>query len=290
MDIKQLKYFLTIANEGSISKAADILHMAQPPLSQQLKALENELGVTLFERNTRNMKLTDVGEKLIYRATQILNLVELTTREIIDLTDGLDGTLSIGTVSSAGVTFLYEIINNFHKKYNHINFEIIDEDTYSIINLLKNRSIDIGIIRTPFDLEDFEYIYLPSEPLVIASTKKFWKDDLECIDLKDFIGEDLLVPIRYKESLSNLCNKYDFEPRIVCKSNDIRTILLFCESGLGSAIIPKDCLKLIPNCSLNYIEINEPSLNVGTAIIWSKKQYISSVARRFISYLQNFIK
>lgn len=135
MDIRQLRYFLTIADEGSISKAAEKLHMSQPPLSQQLKLLETELGVQLFERNTRKITLTNVGEALLYRTRQILDLFELTKNEVMDINEGLDGTLSIGTVSSAGATFLPDIMQRFHQKYPRVKFEILDEDSDSFLNV-----------------------------------------------------------------------------------------------------------------------------------------------------------
>jgi len=120
MDIRQLRYFLTIADEGSISKAAEKLHMSQPPLSQQLKLLETE---------------TNVGEALLYRTRQILDLFELTKNEVIDINEGPDGTLSIGTVSSAGATFLPDKMQRFHHKYPRVKFEILDEDSDSFLNV-----------------------------------------------------------------------------------------------------------------------------------------------------------
>ena len=164
MDIRQLRYFLTIADEGSITKAAEKLHMSQPPLSQQLKLLETELGVQLFERNTRNITLTDVGEALLYRTRQILDLFELTKNEVMDIHAGLDGTLSIGTVSSAGATFLPNIMQRFHQMYPRVNFEILDEDSDKIMEMLTHGMIDLGIIRTPFAQNEFEHLTLPSVP------------------------------------------------------------------------------------------------------------------------------
>ena len=111
MDIKQLKYFIAIAEEGSISKAAKRLHMAQPPLSQQLKAMESELGVELFERSTRKLEITSSGQAMYHKAKQILKLMDIAIKEVKDISDGLAGKLSIGTVSAAGATFLPQLIS-----------------------------------------------------------------------------------------------------------------------------------------------------------------------------------
>lgn len=105
MDIRQLKYFLTITEEEQITAAARRLRIAQPPLSQQMKGLEDELGITLFKRGPRHIQLTDAGKLLANRARQILELSDSTVREIDDFKRGLKGTLSIGTVSSSGNIF-----------------------------------------------------------------------------------------------------------------------------------------------------------------------------------------
>lgn len=282
MDIRQLTYFLTIAEEGNISRAAEKLHIAQPPLSQQLKLLENELGMTLVERSTRKIQLTDVGKTLQHRAKQILKLLEATEKELKDINEGLQGTLSIGSVSSAGATLLPDRICSFYKSYPGITFEIIDEDTSKIIELLNNGVIDIGIIRTPFDIENFESIYLPDEPMVVAGVKIPWEEDQKFICMSDLAEKSLIVQRRYEDMLVQLCHREGFSPKVLCKSNDVRTVLLWASTGLGLAIVPKNCISLIGNIHLTYKEIKESSLNVGTAIIWPKDRFISSAARHFL--------
>lgn len=282
MDIRMLKYFLAIIEEGSISKAAEKLHIAQPPLSQQLKLLEEELGAVLIERSTRKFEVTDVGRRLGERAKQILELMDTTIREVKDISQGLQGTLSIGTVSSAGAAFLPERINSFRKKYPGVNFEIIDEDTTRIIELLKSKVIDIGIIRTPFNSELFEAIVLPEEPMSVASTDIAWDGSQKQIYIENLKDKPLIVPYRYERTIQELCHERGFQPQILCKSNDVRTMLLWANAGLGYAIVPRNCSELIPSTGLKFVELKEAALNSGTAIIWSKEHYLSSAARHFL--------
>lgn len=283
MDIKQLTYFLAIAEEGNISKAAERLHMAQPPLSQQLKLLEEELDATLIERSTRKLQITDIGERLQYRAKQILELVDTTIKEVEDINKGFQGMLSIGTVSSAGAALLPEKLSSFHEKYPGINFEIIDEDTYKIIELLNNGIIDIGIIRTPFNLDMFESKCLPVVPMVAISKNLQLTSECETLSMTDLTNKPLIVQHRYEKIIIELCHKSGFEPRILCRSNDVRTILLWASTGMGIAIVPNDCISLIQSVNLEHRKINEPSLNVGTAIIWTKDHYQSSAANHFLN-------
>lgn len=287
MDIKQLIYFITIAEECSFSKAAERLYMAQPPLSYQLKLLEEELNVKLMERTTRKLQLTDAGKALFQRSKQLLEFLDTSIKEVKDIHNGFQGNLSIGTVSSAGAAILPEIIKSFHLSYPGIDFEILDEDTSKIIELLNGGIIDIGIIRTPFKSDNFEAILLPDEPMLAVSNTELCEGQ-SVLKLWNLKNTPLIIQRRSEGSLIELCNSYDFKPRIICKSNDVRTILLWAGMGLGTALVPKNCVNLAPNANLKYKEIAEPSLLTGTAIIWPKQRYISSAARRFLEAFHNF--
>ena len=130
MDIKQLTYFLAIAEEGNISAAAKKLHISQPPLSLQLKLLEEELGVVLLERGARKSTLTDAGRLLYKHARYILQLVENAEREIQDFGNGIQGTLRLGTISSSGTILLGERMRLFHRAAPNIRFEIHEGNTF----------------------------------------------------------------------------------------------------------------------------------------------------------------
>ncbi|MHB1653050.1 MAG: LysR family transcriptional regulator [Desulfitobacteriaceae bacterium] len=282
MDIRQLTYFLAIIEEGNITRAAERLHIAQPPLSQQLKLLEDELGVKLVERSTRKMQITDAGQMLRQRAKQMLELMETTIKELKDYNEGLQGTLSIGTISS-GAMLLSKRIHSFHQIYPGINFQIREGGTYEILELLKSRVIEIGIIRTPLNTEAYESICLPNEPMVAATRDDSnWEEHQKYIHLTELANKPLLVDRRYEKIIVESCQQAGFEPRIICKSDDSRAILLWANTGMGTAIVPKTWIGLIQNTNLKYKVIDEPSLITGTAIIWLKNQYLPSAARHFL--------
>ena len=133
MDLKQLKYFLTVVDERQITAAARKLHMAQPPLSQQMKLLESELGTELVKRGPHHIELTDAGRLLTRRAQQLLALADSTSREIADLCQGLRGTLAIGTISSSGSILWHPGLQRFQQQYRDVHFEIYDANTYQLI-------------------------------------------------------------------------------------------------------------------------------------------------------------
>ncbi len=266
MDIKQLKYFLTIAEEGQITSAAKKLNMAQPPLSQQLKLLEEELGVKLVERGSRHLKLTDTGKILMNRARQILELTNSAVKEVKDFSKGLQGTLSIGTVSSSGATLLNESVLEFHKEYSGIEFEIYE-----------------GIVRTPFNALNFECKYAKTEPMIAAIPREYyWEPAKYSISVSALKNKPLIIYRRFEQLICETCMEYGFEPQIFCKCDDARTALLWANAGAGIAIVPKSAFELAANSNLLYKEIENEKLKTKIAAIWVKDRYISPLASKFI--------
>jgi LysR family transcriptional regulator, salicylic acid-responsive activator of bsdBCD len=283
MDLRQLAYFLAIAEEGNITRAAERLHIAQPPLSQQLKLLEEEFGVVLMERNTRKIQITDAGRLLQTRAKQILELTEKTAKELKDLKEGFQGTLSIGTISSAGETLLPLKIQSFHEKYPGVDFHIRESGTFEILELIKGGVVELGIIRTPLNQDIFEYINLPDEPMVAGALGDlFWDGNRGCLELTGLEGKPLLMHNRYTNNIEEACRKAGFEPRIICRIDDTRSMLSWANTGMGIAIIPRDMIGLLPDAKLDYREIKEESLVTRTVIIWMKNRYLSAPARHFL--------
>lgn len=284
MDIKQLRYFQIIAEEGQITRAAQRLHMAQPPLSHQLKLLEEELGVKLLEREKRGVILTGAGRLLRNRGEQIIELLDATVKELKELNEGYSGTLSIGAVASSGTTFLPCRILKFHEQYPNISFQLWEGDTYRILELLNTGIIEIGIVRTVFDSELYHFVNLPKEPMVIAMGKK-WNcgEQAKEVGMRELAGKPLLLHRSNERMITECCQKNDFEPQILCKGDDVRSLLVWADAGLGLAIVPKSAVGLVPSDNLVYKEIIEPSLEIRKAIIWLKKHYLSATSRNFLA-------
>lgn len=279
MNFMQLKYFLTIAEEEQITSAAKKLNISQPPLSQQLKLLEAELGVKLIERGSRKIRLTDAGKLLRNKAEQILELTEATYKEVKDFNKGLQGTLSIGTVSSSGTLFLPERIQNYNKNYPNINFEIWEGNTYRILEILNSGLIEIGIVRTPFNPENFQSILLEREPMVAVYSGNKQQDSYT---IKDLAARPLIIYRRFQRIIGEVFNKAGLEPRIICITDDARTALLWAATGVGTAFVPKSAFSLVKSNDLNYSVINEVALETELAAIWMKNRYLSAAAKHFL--------
>ncbi len=285
MDIRQLKYFLTIAEEGQITSAAKKLNMAQPPLSQQLKNLEDELGVKLIERGSRHIELTDAGKLLRNKAEQILNLTDSALIEIKDFKKGLNGTLTLGTVSSSGTMLLNKRISYFRKNYPKVKFEIFEGNTFKVMELLNNGIIEVGIVRTPFNPSKFNCKYTEPEPMIAIMNKEYFIDsNRDFIFLEELKDKPLIIYRRFEQLIYQVCIESGFEPEIFCKNDDARTTVLWANAGLGIGIIPKSAFPLAYNANLSFKEIKVSTLNTQIAAIWLKDKYISSMASKFIDY------
>lgn len=287
MDIRQLKYFMAIAEEGQITSAARKLQMAQPPLSQQLKLLEEELGVKLVDRGPRSVQLTEAGAILRDRAQQILELADSTARELNDFVKGLKGTLAIGTVSSSGATLLQDRLCEFHKTYQGVKFEIHEGNTFRIIDLLNKGIVEVGIVRTPFNATNLECLYTQAEPMIAVMTPEYdWKTDtfVEIGELKD---KPLIIYRRFEQLIRETCLENGFDPLVFCMNDDARTTLLWANAGLGIGIIPKSAFELTSNRNLIYKEISSESLRTRVAAVWIKDKYLSSLASKFIESFKN---
>ncbi|MGL4773974.1 MAG: LysR family transcriptional regulator [Clostridium sp.] len=282
MDFNQLRYFIEISKAGNISKAAERLNISQPPLSNSLKSLENELNVQLILRNTRNLELTECGEFLFQRGEYILELIENTKNELRDLSDGKSGTLSIGTVSYALSEILPKTLKEFSKDYPNIKYSLQDMDSTEIISLVKKNQLDLGIIRTPFNTNDLEYFILPTSPYIfLGNSIPFSREKpISLLDIKEM---PLLLQKNLANTLSNFYKDNGLTPNIRCVSNDVRSIISLTEEGLGYSIIPKDSLSLVHSKSLEYVDIEEGEINVGTAIILSKNSFHSKATKNFIN-------
>jgi DNA-binding transcriptional LysR family regulator len=280
---RQLMYFSVIAREGNITKASEKLNIPQPYLSSQLKLLEEEMGVRLADRSTRRFQLTDAGKRLQYRASQILDLMEITATELEEFDGGCRGTIKIGTTPTPSSIILPQKLYQFHLKYPNVQFDVRTLQSPRIIESLKIGLIEVGVLRTPIDNETFHSITLGSYPMVVMSSNEMMKDVKgETMELTDLADKTLLTSDRLEPLIIEECRNAGFMPKIICRIDDTRTLMLCASLGMGMTILQKDWLDLIPGLSFTYKLLNVPSLTTGSALIWIKNRRISTATKNFL--------
>lgn len=287
MTIKQLKYFTAVVECGNISQAAKKLHIAQPPLSAQIKLLEDEYGVTLFERGARSVTLTKAGEYLCSRALKILADIDETENELSDFSKDVKGTLKIGSISPSGVELLGKYIYKFQSLYPYINFEIKEEHTDVLIDMILKENIELAIVRTPFCTNGIDCFYLNYEPMYAVASDKFFQAADKTIDLDELMQYPLIYHRRFEELISSVFNSANLSFTPYCVNDDGRTSLSLALSEIGCAIVTQSTLpKNLPD-NIHVRKINNNKLNTRLALIHKSDKRISKSAKLFT---EHFIK
>ena len=278
MDIKQMLYFKTIVDEGTISKAAIKLHMAQPPLSMQLKSLEEELGTGLLIRGRRHVTLASAGRLFYRRACQMLALEELTLHEMKNVSKE---TLRIGVTSSNSPLLHENAVINYIKDNPTLHLRIKEGTTREIIDNLLAHDIDIGFIRTPFDGLNIKAYFFEKEPMVAIGPQEIIDEkENHLIDYKDY---PLIVHRRYHSVITEYAiNTLSFNPNIHIQADDCRTSIFWSHVLSQIAIIPKTALPLIENMNLKAVELEDEALYTAVSIAMRKDDEISQRAKEFI--------
>lgn len=291
MDLKQLTYFVTTVQEGNISRAAQKLHISQPPLSTKLKELELELDVILFERGSRKIELTEAGRVFYARAASILELLDTTKKELQDYKLGKLGTLRIGIVSSISSTLTNDWLKSFHAMYPDIHFNIFEGNTYEQLDKLRNNLIELAIVRTPFSAHDLDCAIIKKEKLYAVGEARYFEDcSDDVLSLAQLADKPLILYRRWEKLIKDLFNEQQLIPQILCMNDDARTTVSMVSSGLGIGIIPESAITLLPNTHMTKKVLTDPRLASNICILRNPNSYHSTVVELFYQHLMQFSK
>lgn len=286
MDIRQLKYFLAVAEEGLVTRAADRLHITQSPLSQQMISLEKELGVQLLQRTKKHVGLTEAGQVLKRRAEQILDLAQSAVNEVRETANGTQGKLTIGIINSSGRLLLPEIIRKFNQTYPLVSFDLRQGDTQHILELLNSKLIDIGFVRLPVDASLYNYAAVPAENMFMAAPSQVIMPEDEELPLICLQDHPLLIHRRYETIIFDYFHQNGAEPKIFCISDEVIPLLTWALCGLGIAIVPEFAAGFLSGSSLTARKITKPAATISSALVWRKNEVLSAAASHFISMFQ----
>lgn len=290
MDFKQINYFVTTVQEGNISRAAQKLHISQPPLSTKLKELEADLGVVLFERGPRTIQLTEAGKIFYARSQSILELMDMTKKELDDYRSGTLGTLRIGTVSSISSTLINDWLKSFHATYPHIRFSIFEGNTYEQIDKLKNNLIELAIVRTPFSGNNLENTLIKKEKLCAVGAADFFSDqDGPSLFLSALSNKPLIIYRRWEKVIRACFSKQQLQPNIICINDDARTTVSMANAHLGIGIIPESAIDLLSKNNMIQKQLLDSCLSTDICILRNPNSYHSTVVELFYAHLTHFI-
>lgn len=239
MDIRQLHYFETIVEEGTISAAARKLHISQPPLSAQMHLLEDELQVTLFNRGARQIRLTDAGKVLHKYAREILELEDVAEEELQNLRTGRKGSVRIGLISSYNVQEFFDGIRAFRKIHPNVRFKVFEGTTYELQDMLDREKIELAIVRSPFLTGSLETVKIGEGAFSAVGKASFFENVPESPRLIDLQDKPLITYRRREAILKKEMEKSGKDPEFAFITDDARTALEWAREGLGIALVPE---------------------------------------------------
>lgn len=268
MDLRSLMYFRAIAEEGSISAAARKLHLSQPPLSYQLRLLEEELGVPLFVRGPRHAVLTDAGALLYKRSESILQLVGSAKEEVRRA--GRTSMLHLG-ISPSAVSAAAPYLKAAADGDPSLSFDIHDGSSYALRGLLENRIIEAAVLRTPLSLRGFAVKTLKKERLCVVSTREFLKER-DTVTLGELSRLPLILSERYQKECRAAFDRAGLSPTVRCTCEDTRTAERLALSGLGAALLPQSLRPQEKTNGAASADLADAALETDILIAWRQEE------------------
>lgn len=288
MEIRVLKYFLLVAREENITKAANLLHLTQPTLSRQLMQLEEELGVQLFRRSKHRIILTEEGMLLRRRAEEIVALADKTRDDLQRRGEQLSGTVAVGSGELQSSRFLTQLLTAFQRENPLVSFSIYSGNSDNIKERIERGLLDIGLLQEPVDIAKYSFVRTPGreqwgvlvrEDSELASRKSVSPADLAAVPL--ILPEREIV----QNELLNWFGPYAEGLRVTATGNLLYNLASLVRAG-GSGV-----LTLALDCSyegLRFLPLS-PALESNTVLVWKKAQTFSAAAAALIQFSEKYI-
>ena len=289
MEWQQLEYFQALAKHQNFTKAADELALTQSALSRSIAKLEEELGVPLFDRKVRGVTLNRYGEILLPHVNRAIQEITMAKQEISDINDPYHGSISLAFIHTLGSSFVPDLIGDFRELYPGIQFQLTQDSTRKIMNLLELGEIDLGFC-TPNEQMKHAYIeMIPAidEELFLIVPKKHRLADRKEVELRE-VADDPFVLYKQesgiREVIENLCQEAGFTPNVSFEGVGDATIAGFVGANFGVALIP-----FIPGLDLDKISllsVSDPICRRQIQMVWRSDRYMSPAVTNFKRFIE----
>jgi len=285
MDIRQLRYFMEIARQNNFTKAANLLHIAQPAVSVSIKKLEEELDLTLFNRQEKKISLTAEGEIFLEHVKRILDEIKAAEMEMGAL-KGLDrGEVRFGIPPMLGAYFFPRIISGFMEKHPGLHLSVYGDGAWKIQSMLSNSELDMGVIVGSDFPENLEVHRFMREEVVVCVNSEHPLAQHSSITYQEFAKQDLVF---YKEGyylrelIFDMLKKKEIVPNVLVETNLFSLVAALVLNGKGVSV----CLRMVTDQNAGMKAISfEPPLYMDLMIAWKQQSYLSRANRAFVEYL-----
>lgn len=291
MEIRVLRYFLTVVREESITKASEVLHITQPTLSRQLSQMEEDVGVKLFERGSRKITLTNEGILLRRRAEEILQLVDKTEKELIEQEEQVEGKIAIGCGEISSVQLLPELFRTFREKHPRVSFDIFTATADLVKEQMDKGLLDIGLLLEPVDIEKYDFIRLDmKENWVVLMRPDDPLTQKECVTAKDLSALPLILPRRMsvQSELASWFGDYYEKLNVVFTSNLSTNAAIMVSNGLAYSLVIEGAIPFWDQSKITYRPLS-PALTATSVLAWKRGQPFGLAATKFIEHIRCFL-
>ncbi len=286
MELRHLSYFIAVAEELHFGRAAARLHLAQPPLSRQIRQLEAELGVPLFERDKRHVRLTDAGAVLLGEARAVLAHAEQAAHAARRAARGEVGTLAVGFIGAASYSVLPGIVQAFRARFPGVELVLQEMTTAEQLQALRGGQIRAGLVRPPVADAALAAETVLREPLVVALPAVHPLAAQRRVAIAALAGEPwVLFPRRLAADLYDqilgLCERAGFRPRLAQEAMQMQTVARLVGAGIGVSLVPRS-VQTLHSAGVAYRPLRDATAAVEMAVAW-RRDDSSPLLRQFLA-------
>jgi DNA-binding transcriptional LysR family regulator len=290
MELRQLRYFLMLAQELHFKRAADKLFIVQPALTKQIQDLELELGIRLFDRNKRNVKLSVAGEFFRNEITKVFETLEKAKNEVKHVESGQIGEVKIGYVGSCIHTFLPNLLAQLHEKFPEIHTYLSEMTSASQFLAVQKGELDIAFLRNPPPNKRFAQRLVFQENFALVLPQNHWLNDENFESMAQVSNEKFILPTKsdgqiYHQVQWSICEDAGFSPQIAHETVHGYTTLKLVESGLGISLIPFS-FSTVTNAAIKFIALENISQKAEITALWNPQNPNPSLSR-FLETIDN---
>lgn len=291
MELRQLRYFLALAEHRHFGRAAEALHIAQPSLSQQIRALEHHLGTTLFERSRRHVALTADGEALLPYARKILALADDARTELADRSGLLRGRIRLGATPTLGGHLLPRLLRRFHASYPGLDLTITEDGSDRLARELEEGRLDLALLVEDAGLPTDGFEFLLRERIVAALPAHHPLSRCREVSLGELRHEKFILcreGYHLRQLTLEACAAAGFRPRVAVSGTDVDTALRFVHAGLGITLVPESAAGSVQG--IGTPRLVNPPLYRRVGIAWNPARYLSKAATALRDFLRKTCK
>ena len=297
MNLKQFKYVLTLANEGNFGKAADVLNISQPSLSQYIKKIEQQLGAELFDRNGGSVRLTDAGQVYIEAGRKILDLEHRMHNRLHDLAEYKDGSIIVGTSPYRSAAMMPLVVKAFREKYPGMHIVVEEMMTTKLLEATEHGQLDLCVTMLPLDKRKFNYEIITEEELLLAvpasfsampakqmKDRKYWAVDAECLDHQSFVMITEGQPMQ--QLLDNLCRDYHLSLQKAAVVKSLEAQIAMVRAGVGMALVPAGIERFCSSDEVIFYSLAQSLPKREVVVMWRRDQQPNRAGRELLHIMK----